>query len=255
MLDREWISITDPAEVHERYVFDVSFLLSRYTCIYGRGCPGTATDPDPVRACCRLGAHYVDEADRERVEAMVDILGPEYLQKHATAARGGVSRRTSEGDVRTRIVDGACIFLNGAGWKRGPGCALHQYAVERGEHHMTYKPEVCWIVPLRREIWEGYGDDGHPIVVTTITSYDRGAWGPGGADFGWWCTEAPEAYVGAEPLYRSMRAELVAMSSQGVYDELAAYLDERLAGPRKPLPFPVFVNQAQTGDPEGGGVA
>lgn len=243
MLDREWISLTDPNEPHERYVFDVSFLLSDYTCIYGQGCPGIGEEPDAVRACCTLGAHYIDEEDQARVEAMVEIMGPEYMDNHAAASKGGVSRRTPEGDMRTRIVDGACIFQNRAGWKRGPGCSLHQYAVDRGEHLMTYKPEVCWIVPLRREIVEGYADDGEPMVTTTITSYDRGSWGPGGSDFGWWCTDSPEAYVGKEPVYASMRSELIAMSSPAVYDELAAYLDGRRASARKPLPFPVFVKR------------
>jgi hypothetical protein len=241
VLDREWISISDPDEPHERYVFDVSFLLSDYTCIYGQGCPGIGDEPDPVRACCTLGAHYIDEEDREKVEGMVAVLGPEYLQHHRKAAAGGVSRRTAEGDVRTRIVDGACIFQNRGDWKRGPGCALHQYAEAVGEHFMTYKPEVCWIVPLRREITEGVADDGEHMVTTTITSYDRGAWGPGGADFGWWCTDSTEAYFGSRPVYESMRAELTAMSSPGVYAELAAYLDDRRAGARRPLPFPIFV--------------
>jgi hypothetical protein len=241
MLEREWISISDPDEPHEHYVFDVSFLLSSYTCIYGQGCPGIGAEPDPVRACCTLGAHYIDEEDRANVEAMVDVLGPEYLEHHASASRGGVSRRTAEGDVRTRIVDGACIFQNRGGWKRGPGCALHQYAIEQGEHHMTYKPEVCWLVPLRREVLEGVADDGEAMVTTTISSYDRGAWGPGGADFGWWCTDSTEAYVGTTPVYQSMRAELTAMSSPAVYDELAGYLADRRARARTPLPFPVFV--------------
>jgi hypothetical protein len=241
MLDREWISITDPDEPHERYVFDVSFLLSSYECIYGQGCPGVAEEPDPVRACCRLGAHYVDEEDREKVEAMVDVLGPEYMQFHREAVRTGVTAKTADGGYRTRVKDSGCIFLNRGEWKRGPGCSLHQYAVDRGEHFMTYKPEVCWIVPLRREIVEGTADDGEPMVTTTITSYDRGAWGPGGADFGWWCTDSPEAYVGEKPVYVSMRSELTAMSSPKVYDELTAYLDERVAGARRPLPFPVFV--------------
>jgi hypothetical protein len=40
MLEREWVSIADPEDPHYRYVFDVSFLLSSYTCIYGAGCPG-----------------------------------------------------------------------------------------------------------------------------------------------------------------------------------------------------------------------
>jgi hypothetical protein len=33
---REWVSIDDPeSNDHLRYTFDVSFLLSSYTCIYG----------------------------------------------------------------------------------------------------------------------------------------------------------------------------------------------------------------------------
>ena len=241
MLDREWLSITGSDDPHDRFVFDISFLLSSYTCIYGRGCPGIESEPDPVRACCRHGAHYVDETDREQVESMVAQLGPDYLQFYTDAVRDGVSAILPGGEHRTRIRDGACIFANRADWHRGPGCALHQYAVDHGQHHMTYKPEVCWMVPLRREIVEQVADDGETLTITTITSFDRGAWGPGGADFAWWCTESPEAYVGTEPLYRSMEAELRELVGDAVYGELAVYLDDRRSGARRPLPFPVFI--------------
>jgi hypothetical protein len=241
MLDREWVSVTDPDEPHERYVFDVSFLVSTYGCIYGQGCPGTEGVEGDDRGCCRFGAHFVDDADRDRTLEMVDVLGPEYLQRHRSAARKGVLETDEDGAQRTRMVDGACIFLNRADWHRGAGCALHQYAVDRGEHHMTYKPEVCWLVPLRREIVVDTADDGEERVTTTITSYDRGAWGPGGADFDWWCTTDDDlAYGGEAMVYRSMRQELTAMSSPAVYAELARYLDSRLGlakGGRRPLPL------------------
>jgi hypothetical protein len=243
MIDREWVSIIDPGSPHDRYVFDVSFLLSAYTCIYGAGCRGTADQPSEVLGCCRLGAHYVDSDDRERIEAMVDVLGPAFMQHHAAARRRGVTA-TVAGEAKTRVKDGACIFLNRGNWPAGPGCALHQYALARGEHHMTHKPEVCWIVPLRRTVEEGVADDGEPQWTTTITSYDRGAWGPGGADFAWWCTtdaDGPDAYVGRLPVYRSMEHELRAMAGDGVYDELARYLEDRRASARTPLPFPVFI--------------
>jgi hypothetical protein len=243
MLQREWITVVNPADPYDTYLCDTSFLLSSYTCIYGRGCPGIRDEPDPVRACCVLGAHYVDAEDRARVERMVDELGPAYMQFHAEARRRGVTARSGADEYRTRVTDGACIFQNRAGFPTGPGCALHHYAVDRGEHHMTYKPEVCWLVPLRREISEEVADDGATRWITKITSYDRGAWGPGGADFGWWCTEAPEAYVGVEPVYRAMEAELRAMTGDAVYEELAAYLDDRRRHARKPLPFPVFVRR------------
>lgn len=239
MLDREWVSITDPADAHLRYLFDVSFLLSSYTCVYGRGCPGVAAEPDPVRACCLHGAHYTDEEDRARVEAAVETLGPEHLQRYGEARRAGVTA-SSGGEHRTRVRDGACIFLNDERFHTGAGCALHHYAVARGEHHMTYKPEVCWMVPLRREVSEEVADDGEVLMLTRITSFDRGAWGAGGADFSWWCTESPEAFVGERPVYRSMERELREMVGDAVYAELAAYLDDRAARARTPLPFPLL---------------
>jgi hypothetical protein len=241
MLEREWISIRNPEDPHDRYVFDVSFLLSAYSCIYGQGCPGTDGRAADDRGCCRLGAHYIDDDDRVRTEAMVDVLGPTYLQRYADAKRRGITAHLAGGEQRTRVVAGACIFLNRDGWHRGAGCALHQYAWDRGEHHMTYKPEVCWIVPLRREVEQTTDDDGEELWTTTITSYDRGAWGPGGADFDWWCTDSPEAYGGTRPVYLSMEAELREMVGDAVYDELAAYLADRRGRARKPLPFPVFV--------------
>ena len=239
MLDREWVSLTNPEDPYDRYVFDVSFLLSAYTCIYGRGCPGIGDKPSSDVGCCALGAHYVDDEDRERVEAMVDQLGPSFLQNYPDAARRGVTARQPDGELRTRVRNGACIFLNRSDWPTGAGCSLHHYAVARGEHYMTYKPEVCWIVPLRREVTEGVADDGEECWTTTITSYDRGAWGPGGADFEWWCTESAMAHVGEVPVYESMAQELRVMTSDAVYDELALYLADRRARARKPLPFRV----------------
>ena len=241
MLEREWVSLTNPEDPHDRYVFDVSFLLSPYTCIYGRGCPGIGNEPSPDLGCCALGAHYVDDEDRERVEAMVDVLGPALMQNYGNAKRSGVTARQPDGELRTRVRNGGCIFLNRSGWPTGAGCAMHHYAAGRGEHHMTYKPEVCWIVPLRREVAHGYADDGQEAWTTTITSYDRGSWGPGGSGFDWWCIDSPSAYIAEEPVYVAMAQELRTMSSDAVYDELAAYLDDRRSRARKPLPFPVFV--------------
>lgn len=234
MLDREWVSLTDPDEPRERYLFDVSFLTSTYACIYGQGCPGTDGVAGDDRGCCRFGAHFVDDADRDRTVAMVEALGPEYMQHHARAVRSGVVATERDGSQRTRKVGGACIFLNRAGWHRGAGCALHQLALDEGEHFVAFKPEVCWLVPLRREVATDWADDGEERVTTTITSYDRGAWGDGGADFDWWCTtDDDRAYRGTEPVYRSMQRELIEMSSAAVYVELASYLDGRAAEGRR----------------------
>ncbi|HUG83648.1 MAG TPA: hypothetical protein VMM13_03740, partial [Euzebya sp.] len=169
---------------------------------------------------------------------MVEVLGTAYMQHHAKAARKGIVVTEDDGSQRTRKVDGACIFLNRTGWSRGAGCALHQFAMDRDEHFIAYKPEVCWLVPLRREVQTDWADDGEERVTTTITSYDRGAWGDGGSEFAWWCTtDDDRAYQGSEPVYRSMRRELIEMSSAAVYAQLARYLDERVARPRRTLPL------------------
>ncbi|WP_341252815.1 hypothetical protein [Euzebya pacifica] len=238
MLDREWVSLTDPDEPHERYLFDVSFLTSNYSCIYGQGCPGTDGVPGDDRGCCRFGAHFVDDEDRDRTIEMVDVLGPEYMQHYDRAVKKGIVATESDGAERTRKVDGACIFLNRTGWHRGAGCALHHYAMDRDAHFVDYKPEVCWLVPLRREIVTDVADDGEERVTTTITSYDRGAWGEGGSDFDWWCTtDDDRAYGGSTPVYESMKRELTVMTSPKVYAELKAYLDDRRPKGRRPLPL------------------
>src|SRR5699024_7407697 len=81
---------------------------------------------------------------------------------------------------KTKVVGAGCIFANRGDWPGGHGCAIHQWAVAHGVDHVKAKPDVCWQVPLRRlEDWETR-PDGHEILRTTITEYDRRGWGNGG---------------------------------------------------------------------------
>jgi hypothetical protein len=50
-----------------------------------------------------------------------------------------------------RTADGPCVFLNDADFAGGGGCALHAQALRDGVHPLTYKPDVCWQLPVRRE--------------------------------------------------------------------------------------------------------
>ena len=231
---REWVSFEDPDEQRTR-VFDVTFLLSRWTCIFGRGCQGVLTGPAPelVQGCCSYGAHFIGPEDEARVEAAARTLGPDEWQFRREGQQRGVVKTTPGGERVTRMVKGACIFLNRPGFPAGAGCALHQAALARGQRPMDLKPDVCWQLPLRREDRE----EGGGRVTSTVTEWGRAHWGAGGAEFHWWCTEAPEAFGGGEPVYRSMAAELEGLVGRPVYRRLAAYLDER-AGGTVPLPHP-----------------
>lgn len=241
--DREWVSFEDEDE-YRTWVFDVTFLLSRWSCIYRRGCQGVLTGPTPEReeGCCSYGAHFFDQDDADRVAAVATTLTPEEWQFHAEGQRHGIFRKSPAKPRVTRMVKGACLFLNRSGFAGGVGCALHIAAVNRGERPMDFKPDVCWQLPLRcddREDAEGY-------ITSTVGEWGRSGWGEGGAEFHWWCTEAPEAYGGSEPLYRSMASELAAMVGDKVYRRLAAYLDRRVAGD-VPLPHPAV--RAGSGSP------
>ncbi len=229
----EWVSFEDPEE-DRTWVFDVTFLLSSWTCIYGRGCQGVLTAPSPelAQGCCSYGAHMTDAADIRRVEQATATLRPDQWQ-FKSRARQGPLRRTRSGEVVTRLVDGACIFLNRPGFPGGSGCALHRAALERGVEPLELKPDVCWQLPLRRD--DDKAADGH--VTSTIREWSRAHWGPGGEDFHWWCTEDRRAFHGSRPVYRTLRAELVAMVGEEVYRMLARYLDRR-SSPTVPLPHP-----------------
>ncbi|HVL92381.1 MAG TPA: hypothetical protein VM264_03465 [Acidimicrobiales bacterium] len=230
----EWVSFEDPEE-ERTWVFDVTFLASRWSCVFGRGCQGvlTAAAPELAQGCCSYGAHFTGEEDVARVLAVVATLTDEQWQYARRGRRYGVVKREAGGEIVSRLADGACIMLNRPGFPGGPGCALHRAALEAGTPPHEAKPDVCWQLPLRRED----ADDGAGHVTSTVRQWDRRHWGGGGAQFAWWCTEAPEAFAGAEPVYRVLKAELVALVGPWAYAQVAGYLDERVAA-GTPLPHP-----------------
>jgi hypothetical protein len=242
LLDRhEWLSFEDPEE-DRTWLFDVTFLLSRWTCIFGSGCQGVLTEaaPELVQGCCSYGAHFTGKADRERVKAAVQTLRPEQWQFHAEGTAEGVIVKEDGGGWITRQQEDACILLNRPGFPGGPGCALHRAALERGERPLDLKPEVCWMLPLRRV--DSTDETGH--VTSTVREWKRRDWGDGGQEFHWWCTEGPEAFTGDTTVLMSMEDELVELVGRQVYDLLVEAVIERAANgaplihPAVPVPTP-----------------
>jgi hypothetical protein len=223
----EWVSFEDPTE-ERTWLVDVTFLASAWQCIYANGCQGVLTAPTPSRmeGCCSYGAHFTDDSDANRVAAVAGTLTAEQWQFRAKGRRrSGVLKRDAKGTITTRLVDGACIFLNRPGHPGGAGCALHRAALERGVPPLELKPDVCWQLPLRRE--DTIAPDGH--VTSSLGEWRRRHWGEGGKEFAWWCTEAPEAFGGRDPVYVSLRDEIVAMAGEQVYDLLSSYMKNRSA--------------------------
>ena len=240
MTSREWITIPIAGKEKKQWQVDVTFLSSHYRCIFGQGCQGVLTEPAPelVHGCCSYGAHADDKKDMRKIERLANELDDDDWQFRKVGLKRGVWKMVAKDDYRTRLVDGACVFLNRPGFARGPGCALHQYAEKTGRHFSETKPTVCWQLPLRAVDREE--EDGSTTSV--LTEFGRDGWGEGGEEFCWWCTEAKEAFTASEPVYKSMEAELRLMLGDDVYEQVAKYLDERVTSGSPPLPHPAEVS-------------
>jgi hypothetical protein len=223
----EWVSFEDPAE-RRTWLFDATYLASNYMCIYGCGCKGILDEPSTnlQQGCCSYGAHFADKADVKNLKRHAERVKPEHMQFHAKARKKGYLRPGDPDDdgkptTKTRLVDDACIFLNRPGFKGGVGCALHIAALDADERPLDWKPQVCWQVPIRLE--HSTDESGH--VTSRLREWKRRDWGKGGREFGWWCTEEAEAFVGSEPLYRSAREEIIELIGEANYREMVVLLE------------------------------
>lgn len=219
----EWASF----EVDDiTYVFDITFLTSNWTCIWGKGCKGVheedATELD--QGCCSHGAHFTDKADRKRTQKFIDRLTDDQWQFKAEAEEAGkIILKNEDGDWVSLIHDGACILHNRPGFAGGSGCALHGAALAAGERPLDWKPEVCWQLPLRID----HHLDDYEHETYTLREWKRRDWGEGGNDFHWWCTDAPDAFVGREAVFETLHDEIVEMVGEAPYAALVDFIRAR----------------------------
>ena len=244
VIPRLFVEFADPDDEAQVFKCDLTWLTSQYTCIFGRGCAGIYADR-PDDGCCTLGAHFAEKADEKRVRRNVRLLDREHWQLHdvGRASKDAWIDTDDEGERKTAVHDGACVFLNRPGFPGGEGCALHGLALRTGRHPLETKPDVCWQLPIfRSSEWEERLDETQ-VLVTTITEFNRRGWGEGGHDLSWWCSQSPEAHVGRTLLYESYADELTAMIGAPAYALLKAHCDVRrktLAArhPASTLPMP-----------------
>lgn len=202
--------------------FDRDFLSSRWVCLWGRGCKGIESEPAPHLGlgCCSIGADLGDIDEARTIAALAATLNPGSFEHHAKAAAGGIF--SDDTRSHTRVVDGACIFLNRPGFDGGAGCALHLAAIEAGDPPLDWKPSVCWQLPIKVD-WEVGPDD---TEVATVRRWTRRDWGEDGETMAWCCTEGSLAYVGEHQVIDSLGAELEAVVGTDVYVELRKRLTE-----------------------------
>lgn len=227
---RAYVEFPDPDGAEQVFRCDLTWLTSRWRCLFGQGCPGIyATRPDD--GCCTLGAHFADADDERRVAEAAGRLTPDTWQYADAAATGGWAESEDADQVddggeperKTRVVDGACIFLNRVGFAGGHGCALHALALREGRSIVQTKPDVCWQLPIRRQYRTVERGDDTSYLEVTIGEYVRAGWGSGGHDLDWYCTSHTDAHTAAEPVYRTNAAELTELMGAAAYAQLVIH--------------------------------
>jgi hypothetical protein len=235
---RAFVEFADPADPDQVFRCDLTWLTSSWTCIFGQGCPGIYADAPDV-GCCTLGAHFSDRDDERRVAAQVAELTPEQWQFHPgrKPRKSDWVETDDDGERKTLVHEhegqSACIFQNRPdfapdGGPGGAGCALHGMALERGQHPLETKPDVCWQLPIRRTYRTVERQDDTSYVEVSIGEYDRRGWGPGGHDLDWYCSGNTEAHVAVEPLYVTNEPELVELMGRPAYDALVVHCEAHL---------------------------
>ena len=228
---RAWVEFPDPADDSQVFRCDLTWLTSSWMCIFGQGCPGIYAER-PEDGCCTLGAHFSDKDDEKRVKGFVKELTPETWQYHPDNRQGGRKRDWVEldddGERKTAVHEGACIFLNRPGFAGGEGCALHGLALRIDRHPLETKPDVCWQLPIRRTFRDVELPDGTEYTEVSIAEYDRRGWGPGGHDLDWYCSGNTEAHVGAEPVYISNGPELTELMGEEAYAALVGHCEAHM---------------------------
>jgi hypothetical protein len=201
--------------------FEKAFLQSNWTCIWGRGCLGILDQPAPElqQGCCSIGAELDGVEDAMTVSAYAATLDPAVWQFHDAVDDDDVFSDATR--THTKLVDGACIFLNRPGFAGGAGCALHLAALAADESPIDWKPSVCWQLPIHV--------DWHPLPdgreSATVRRWSRADWGPEGDTMAWCCTEEVETYVGDRPVIDSLADQLAAIAGDVVMVELRRRVD------------------------------
>ena len=239
---REWIEFPNPEDPKQLFKCDLTWLTSRWNCIFGAGCKGIDKE-FPNHGCCSDGAYYFSQEDEVRTTKAASRLTPDMWDNYEVAHKGKKISITEIGldiDRKTKKVNSACIFFNSN--PKYFGCALHHLALKEEIHFAETKPDICWQLPLRRT-WENreVGDD--TIEVIEIGEYTRNAWGEGGVDMDWYCTSNTEAHTGSQPLYISNKTELIKLMNEKAYEILAEHCDRRIKAlsSRKTRNIPLYV--------------
>ena len=175
-----------------------------------------APRPSSAQGCCSYGAHFVDEDDEANMLAYAERLTAGAVAVPRRRAAQGRAHQAQQGRRDQDPPRRRCLHLpQPPRLRRRHRLRARTAALEAGERPLDWKPEVCWQLPLRLE--DHTDDDGprhlHPArVEAPRLGRRRRTSSTGGAP------TTPDAFVDRQPVYETMRDEIVEMVGQEAYD-------------------------------------
>lgn len=257
----DWLEFIDPdPERKTAWVVHLPFLLSKWSCLYGQGCPGLFGTQEkhiyPDLGCCGKGVHMNSKAEMSKLQSEVELLteediGPKglaYIRKHGWNVQlpprpGDNTEDEDYTHFRTRVRDGGCVFAKRADdGDEKTGCAfVHLAARLRLGIHMDVMPDACWQLPIGHDL--AY-DEERDLTVRNIMPWDADYWGGKDDDgthdswMSWWCIDAPDAYQDPDtlPIYLKMELELRNIMSDAAYERMVELIEQRMGNYVEPMP-------------------
>jgi hypothetical protein len=96
---REWVEFYDPDNPEHLIAADLTWLLSRWTCVFGTpACRGTV-EGRPDDGCCSHGAFLSDDDDRARLDDAVKGWAARVIWKSTSMT---ANRSTAPASTKTR---------------------------------------------------------------------------------------------------------------------------------------------------------
>ena len=223
---RAYVEFADPGDADQVFRCDLTWLTSRYHCIFGQGCKGIYADaPDtgllhPGRALRRQGRRAAGRGLRRAARPDAVAVPAGAARSARTTGSTGTTRATARRGSSSTTASRRASSTTATDFATGAGCALHSLALRQGRNPLETKPDVCWQLPIRRTFRTVERQDDTSYTEVSIGEYDRRGWGPGGHDLDWYCSGNTEAHTAPDPLYVTNEAELVELMGRPAYDEL-----------------------------------
>ena len=229
---REWVEFYDPDNPEHLIAADLTWLLSRWTCVFGTpACQGTVAGR-PDDGCCSHGAFLSDDDDRARLDDAVKQLTDEDWQfrEKGLGRKGYLEMDEYDGkpNLRTRKYKGACVLPEPTRIPRRHRMRSAQQGAQAGRRAVD--DEARCVLAAAHSPHSGVGGRG-PTAPRCSRRGSRSTTAAAGVRAERTCTgtapATPTRMSAPRQVWESYAPELTELLGEKAYSELAAMCKRR----------------------------